>query len=81
MNPGLVVFLFLGVIGGLTAAGMALFLGWGWLVAAGLYCLVGSLTLVAAATVSVMIASRPSRNAGDRAQDAAPDPDLVQAFR
>ncbi len=82
MNQGLVIFMLLGIVGGLAAAVTALFLGWGWLVAIVLYCLVGAVTLVTAAAVAVIVVMRPARDASDqRESDAAPDPGLVQVWR
>lgn len=80
MNPGLVIFMILGILGGIAAAGTALYVGWGWLAALGLYCLVGALTLIGAAVLSVILAARASREKSVAAQDPASDPGFVQVL-
>ncbi len=58
MNPNLTISMFAGILGGIGAAVTALVMGWGWLAAIGLYCVVGAVTLVLSAMIAVAVASR-----------------------
>lgn len=62
MNTSLILSMFAAISVGLIAAGTALAVGWGWLIAIALYCACGTLALVVCAVVAVVIALRPPRH-------------------
>jgi hypothetical protein len=58
LNPRLIAFLFVSVFVGMIAAVVTLIAGGGILLALGVYCLAGSLSLVALSVVAVTVAER-----------------------
>ena len=81
MNQGLVIFMLLGIAGGIVGAVTALILGWGWLLAILIYCLTGSVILVGGVSVAVVLTVRPARYTSDPGREAATDSNLVQVLR